>query len=346
MRLATPPIIMVRIHRVTAALAAALALPSCTWDPDFLDTPTPRPDPPISIPADTFELHSTIEMRADLLLPASGYDALAALRQLRDDPGAAMFAALDRAGVPLVAELKAALPDVVEEQIEGFIADALAEHTRLFRLDDYLRASERVLTDLEVDSTLDLTGDLPVHRLTALHFGHTPEYLGVDIPLDGVATTFAERTTTVDDDLHHYMVLGDHAFGLPLGQYAFTAIEHEIARFEGVATLRAALGAEIDCAAAAHDVASRGVLGMTVGHEDEVHEICAAALDVLADELEEQVLGLDINTLRFRRGTARLIDNGGDGVADQLAGTWDVVLDLGQGERATSGRFDGTRRGQ
>ena len=70
--------------------------------------------------------------------------------------------------------------------------------------------------------------------------------------------------------------------------------------------------------------------------------VCRTGLTSLVDHLRDALAPIELTSLRFAHGTAHLVDDNRDGVADQIVdGTWDAETDLGTGARATQVSFTG-----
>ena len=328
-----------------AALVALAAPATGCFDDGEPAAPTPQPEPepepePQLAPLG-YSLTSTLDIPAGALLPQPGYDAFQALRALRTNPGAAIFDILDQAGVPLLADLKSALPDVLESKVEGWIGDAIADHTDLAALDGLIALGDRTLANVGIESTLELSGATPTHRLSVLRFGRDDAHIGIDVPVNLLPDVIREREVALSFDANGDLVIGEHAYGLPIGEYAWIGVQLGVDELTGHSP-RELLGEIVDCAQAANAVASQGAFGMTVGHEAQITELCEKGLDLIEAKLAEQVLALDVNALRFVGGRAHIDDSNSDGVIDRLEnGTWDARIDAGLGERTVSGSFEG-----
>ena len=338
-------VVMTRGSSFALVLAAASHLGGCTNDPAApLDTRTPP------TPATHYVLTTDLDVPAEAFLPQPGYDVLAALHALREDPGAAIFDLLDEAGVPLLADLKASLPSVLEDRVEDWIGAALTDVLDVPALDELIALAETTVGDVDMISELDLDGAAATHRVRALRFGADPSVvaganLTVDVPIEALDPLLAFDATApasiVAEGNDAFLELGDHAFGLPLGKYAWIALEQLTERKTG-GTIRDALARAVDCQTAAHSVAQKGILGVEVGHETELRELCETGLDLVEAKLYERVASLDLNALRLAAGRARLVDADGDGDGESLvAGSWDASVDFGLGARAVTGQFSG-----
>ena len=132
-------------------------------------------------------------------------------------------------------------------------------------------------------------------------------------------------------------------FGLAYGEYAWQGIDAaSTALFGG--GVRQTLGTVVNCAGLARTVADRCVLGVCVGHETELREICDGGLDAVVGFAHDKLAAMRLDVLHFAKGTAKLVDDDGDGVGDRIAdGVWQAELNLGLGLRHAPATFSGTR---
>src|SRR5262245_18970726 len=117
-------------HRVWIVCVLLSAAACAAEGPSSGPAPTPTPTPtPTPAPAPTvtgrWTVVSTVDLTVGAVLPEPIANYVEALRRTRDDPGHAFFDLLEEAGVPLVDELRAVLPDVVEDAVADYITEAL-----------------------------------------------------------------------------------------------------------------------------------------------------------------------------------------------------------------------------
>jgi hypothetical protein len=288
-----------------------------------------------------YKLVTDMDIPADAILPQTAYDVSEVLHDLREDPGHAVLDLLELAGVPLVAELRALMPSVLEDQVEDWIADAITDHTDLSALDQVLAVTDHVIGEIDLTSELTVAGTTSTHQLETIRFGAST--VDITVPLDAVAdlpVALTDTTVTVSDG---QLAVGDHFFGVPIGEYAWIAFEQALVATTGQ-DARGTLAAIIDCPAMAAQVADTGVWGVEVGHEAELLAICETGLDKAVEKLREKFLGLDFQAIHFSSGQATLVDDDADGQADRLTGgVWQATIDAGMGPRGVTAVFTGTR---
>lgn len=340
-----------------AALAACGSDAPASVDPtdpggDPQDRPdVPAPDPAAEGPA-TYEVVSTFDVPVSALLPEPASEAVGTLADFRASPASTLFTILDEAGVPGAAELQDAMPGPVEDELNDFIDESIegAEVNgtpATQHLDFVLDQTELVLGrfDLVTDLTLAHDGDdlAATHRVRALRIPAGAP-LELELPEDrALDAIFTLETTPSAEVEKTTLTLGDHTFGLPYGELAWMALD--LALHEAYGTdLRGVLGTIVDCSAVAAEVADQCVLGVCVGHEAELADLCAQGLDLIAAKVQDEVTSMRFDAVHLQAGRATLEDAGQDGQADALVnGVWQAELDLGQGPRACGATFTGTR---
>jgi hypothetical protein len=309
------------------ALAAVCLTAACDSDP--------LASPPENL-ASSYQLTTRLTVPADAALPPPAYDIAVSLRGLRTEPGKTVFDLLEKAGVPLLADIKDALPGVLEDKLEGWVGGAIRDNLDLTRLDPVIVLLDTALADIDLESTLETTP--AIHRVDALRFASLGAGARFDISaVHSPLLTKPVVLTSAGLDL----VVRDHAFSLPIGEYAWTAIDQAIVGEYGV-DLRTILIESVDCAAVAVEVASKDVLGQEVGHEDDLRELCEDGVALAADAVEDQVKGIVWEAVRFEHGQAVVVDGDTDGIGESLSGgVWKAKIDAGQGARQVPGVFTG-----
>jgi hypothetical protein len=303
----------------------------------------------------TFTLTSSLDIRVANVLPTAIYDKLDVMRGLRDDPGNTFFDLLEDAGAPLVAELRAVLPDAVEAKVGDWITDAIPDPVKA-QIDAVLVLAEASLGTFDVVSELDLPpGDRggrarATHGLTALRFDFQGRPIAVDLPASDAPPfiTVTEVEVVVsrggENGADARLTLAQHGFGLHYGEYAYQVIEKYIVDRHGV-DLRAYLGQQIDCPAVAEAVSKKCLVGVCVGHAAQLEALCDKGLDEAVARLHEKLAAMRFDAVDFTSGTADLWDEiGDDGELDLLdGGVWEATVNLGQGLRPMPAIFTGSR---
>lgn len=294
----------------------------------------------------TYQLVSRVDITVEALLPEQAAQMVATLRALSSNPARALIDVAGEAGVPEVDELYGALPGPVQDRLDGWINDELAQ-LRIGGLPITAYAArltavaDTALTGFAIDSELTLRGTAARHRLTGLSLA--PAGAAIAVSLDDVPGELVVQDTAAAVTATGALTLGDQRFGLAYGEYVWRGIE-AAALDAGGAGVREALGGAVSCPELAHRIAGKCLLGACVGHEAELTRICDAGLDAIVDLAHDRVTALRFDVLHLEAGTASLADTGGDAVADRItAGVWQAELDLGQGPRHAPATFAGSR---
>lgn len=330
----------------------ALVCASCLSDGGAGDEDVAVGPPPGITVSGGYALVSPMDLTVGAVLPAPIADYVDVLRQLRDDPGNAFFDLLEDAGVPLVSELRAVLPDSLESKVGGWISDAI---TAPFRdeIDLVLDLADTALARFELVSELDLPAPdragrcLATHTLRAVRFRVDGRDVDIASPV-GLASRADATIGRGSGGADASLTLGSHAFGLAYGDLAYQLLERVAEERYGT-TLRGALGELADCPGVAAEVAAKCILSVCVGHKAELEALCEKGLDKAIEKLREELGGLRFDAVSFAGGTAAMYDvradgGGEDGALDRIAGgVWTASLNLGQGPRSVPATFTGAR---
>jgi hypothetical protein len=335
------------------SLTACIVDPGSSLDPSGSgsgsggdDVPQPQPQPQPAIEADgTYQVSSQFDVTVEAVLPQPAYDLVITLRNFSVAPARTLLDLAEAAGVPVVAELRDALPSALESRLEGWIDDQLLAVTLNGEPITQVAAEiaaigETALTQFAVDSELVIAGDRATHRLTTLDF--TPAGADVTIALGELPDEITSATTTAQHEGAR-LTIGDHTFGIPYGQYAWRAIESAVAAKFGAPT-RELLGAAVNCPAVANAVASKCVLGVCVGHRAELTELCERGLDEVVAVARRKIEAIRFDAIHLALGTATLVDANTDGQAERLeGGIWTAEIDATQGLRPVPATFTAQR---
>jgi len=315
---------------------------SSTGDGSELGTPE-NPAPAKTGP---YALTNTIDFTVEAILPPQAELIVKTLREFSTNPAHALIIAAQAAGVPAIDILYNALPGVLKDRIEGWIADELAKiQIAGVPITEYAGQiagfADTALTRFAVDSELAIDGDAATHRLTALDL--SPTGLDVRVAIGGLAGDVLTQTPEITVVEAGALSIGEQHFGLNYGEYAWQGIEAASGVLFG-GGVRETLGGAVSCPKLAHAIATKCVLGVCVGHEAELTAVCEGGLDAVVDFAHDQLAKLRLVALHLLAGSATLVDDDGDGVADRIVdGTWQAELNLGAGLRHAPATFDGVR---
>jgi uncharacterized Zn-binding protein involved in type VI secretion len=331
---------------VTASLAASLLVGCGVSSSDTDGGGGGDRENPVPARTGPYQLVTTVDFTVEAILPREVEEVVVTLRDFSTNPARALFDLAERRGVPAVRIIRAALPGTLEDRLEDWINNEIAKLKIAGKpvtayAGEIAMLAEIALTQFAVDSELAIEDAGATHRITGLDL--RPAGIDFRLPIGGLAGDILTQTPSLTVGALGALELGDQHFGLNYGEYAWQGIEAASTLVFG-GGVRATLGTAIDCAAVARAVADQCVLGVCVGHETELRAVCSGGLDAVVDFAHDKLAKMRLDVLHFSQGTARLVDDDGDGVGDQIAdGTWQAELNLGLGLRHAPATFVGTR---
>ena len=293
-----------------------------------------------------YQVISNVNLTAEAILPPQAELVVATLREFSMNPAQAMINLASASGVPAVGVLNTVLPGPLKSQLEGWINDEInkvhiAGKPVTTWAGQIAGLTDAALSQFAVNSTLTLDGDQATHTLAMIDF--TPAGLDVMVPFTGLAADILTQQPQLFVAEGGALSFGDQAFGLEFGQYAWVALNLACtAQFGG--DIRTTIGIAVNCPNLAQAVSTKCVLSACVGHKAELTAVCEGGLDAVVNKVHDEISKLNLSAFHFASGTARLVDDSGDGVADRIVdGKWDAELDLGLGLRHTPATFTATR---
>ena len=337
-----------------AFLIAALGLAGCGGD-NAGDSPTPPLSDAGASATGSYTVTTTLDLPATLLAPQPAADAFATVKGLRQDPARTLFDLAEKAGVSHAQTLHQALPDVLQSRLDGWINGYVAHavfdgHPATAQLDQLIAFGSKLQVQVDLLSELALAPPDPsgtctaTHTVRGLRFAAFPEQTAITVPTLPAAlapgiteSALSVRLTAGRSGTDARFTAGDHAFGLPIGQYMVAALDASLRQRYGK-DLRGMIGLVVDCQGMAASVAHECVGPVCVGHQSELLAVCERGLDEVADRVKERLLEHDFKAVHFASGTADFT------APSQLSGgVWKASVDVGQGERAVGARFSGVR---
>jgi len=310
--------------------------------------------------AGTYDLVTAISLPSDFPATAGAHAFLTRLQLLGDDPAAALFGALDEAGISVSDELVQASPqrDELKSAINAYVKGQPRGGGVIAQISALTDQANRMLMGFDLQSTLTLPPTVnqtfpwgtsfpstqASHSVDGVLFPLAAadplvvtrrmlEVAGIPVPhLDAEGSVAMLASPPGDASL----ILGGHVFGLPYGQIVLMALDRV---FNGTLPLRNRLGRAFDCDAMALALPT---------HEREVTQICQTGLDLTAAKLEADLTGLTIEALTFLSGKVALWDRAVDEAPDKRIdrldqGTWKATIDTGAGPQPCTAVFGGTR---
>jgi hypothetical protein len=328
--------------RLLAAILVTSVAACAVPEPETYGEGLGTPENPIPEDELAYEVSTKLDFTVNGVVPQQVAAASGALRTFAQNPGLSLLAAADQTAVQ---QLKASLPSTLVSSLEGWInteIDKARVGTKTLRqyATELATITDTTLTRFTVASTLSMTPSNTTHRLTNLNFKTS---FDIVVLIGGMAADQLTQHPTLTVAAGGALTLGDQKFGLAFGNHAWSGIELSSTTIFG-SGVQATLVTGINCASLARNVALRCLSTSCVGHESQLKAICDGGAVGLADQLRSKVTAIDLDVFRFIAGTARLIDDNGDGLADRIVdGNWDAEINLGLGLRKAPATFLATR---
>jgi hypothetical protein len=291
-----------------------------------------------------YRVVSTVELPSDAI-PARQLEEISSpIRDFGAAPGPALIDYAELGGVVAARTLRSELPLSLASRLEGWMSLEIAKaQVNGKPLADYLGAMKMIgaaaLAKLSVESQLDDVAR--THQITGLDLAAAG--LEVRVPFESIAGDNLMQQPEITIAADGALSLGEQRFGLAYGAHAWDGIDAASTAMYGD-TVRATLGAAINCPAFASAISKQCLLDVCVGHEADVLAVCEGGLDQLVSTTREKFGTIVIEELHFSKGDARLVDGDGDGVNDRIEdGVWQAELNLGLGLRTVTAKFAGAR---
>lgn len=332
------------------AILASLLAAGCGVSPadgsDTGDDPVGTPENPVPSKEGPYAVRNTVDFTVEAVLPRPAEVVVATLRTFSTNPGQALVAAADAAGVPALSTLYNALPGPLKDRFEGWIND-FVEKVKINGkpIQDYAgdmaQLAEFALTQFTVTSELDLRTGTAAHRLTGVDLH--PAGIDFVLPINGLAGDVLTQNPAAQVAEGGFVSIDEQHFGLMYGEYAWQGLEAASTQLFGQ-DIRGTLGKAVNCPALAANLADKCVLGVCVGHQGLIEDICAGGLDTIVNLAHNAMAANKLEALHLISGTVKLVDEDGDGVGDKLVdGNWEAELNLGLGLRHAPATFEGER---
>jgi hypothetical protein len=342
------------MQRLLAVSLLAVMTGACGTDGSGGDDDSPYgpglgdPENPVPQSAEEgpYATKTMMDFTAEQLLPPQVEDVVLVLRTFGENPAKGLIKAADTGGLRFLEELYSVLPGALEDKFEGWLngeinkvrinGKTLAEYSA-----EVAKLAEFALTKFEIDSDLSITPEGATHTLTAVDF--TPVGINFRIPISGIASDILTQHPTVFVNEGGGFTLGDETFGLRIGEYAWAGANAGVAAMFGN-DIKTSLENAINCPAIAKTIADKCVLGVCVGHESLIKDLCVGSRDLFVDQLHALFAKLNLDAFHMASGTARLVDDDGDGIADRIVdGVWDSEMNIGLGMRKAPSTFTAAR---
>lgn len=300
-----------------------------------VDEPPEGYAPTLGTPESPIPMDDSYAVQTRVQVVAEVPPAVASLRSFSQAAGHALIA---RSSV--LQSWISTLPTTLRGNLPGYIdaeLDKVKLGTKTLRqvAGEIATMTETSLATFTIESSLSISPTAVVHSLMDLNF--TPQNLDIVIPVGGLDADDILQRPTATVGAGGALQLGEQRFALAFGNHAWQAINLASEQLFGgdVSIL-----ARVDCGAFGRAVAARCVSGTCVGHASELENACKSGLGTLVEELRAQITPIEIGDVHFASGSARLVDDGRDGIADRIVeGTWDAKMDHGQGARRVTATF-------
>jgi len=301
---------------------------------------------PAPVASGTYQVRSDIDLTVEALLPEPVENVVVTLRDFQANPAATLFDLAEAAGVPAVETIRDALPAYVEDKLEGWINDQIANVT--FNgvpvtgiAAEVVALAETTLTHFAIDSELTIAGGTATHTLTGPDF--PPARLDAKPPfapafgeITSATTTYSSNKTTA--------TIGDHGYAIAYGEYAWRALETGFVATYGM-NPRDALLAAVNCGGLATTISQKCVYGYCVGHKTELKAICERGVEEVIDRAHAKFAEQRFDLVHFAAGNATLVDSDHNLVAEKLgSGVWDAEINAGMGLRHVPATFTATAK--
>lgn len=261
-------------------------------------------------------------------------DALGPLTGLSDNPAGTLIDLLGGAGnglSDLLDDLPGPLRSIIENEINGYINDKLlVDGLAVGNITEYvdmlatMLTSFEVITDLSVGNT-DAAGNANAsHTLKAVAFQRDGARIVVQSPdILNTLSTASNVSLNVDFGTRS-LAVGDHAFQLPLGDFAVSAFHTALQEEFGIFDLGVALNQMIDCNELAAQVGDVEVIGVVVVTQGDVADFCVQGLNKLPEQLDNQIRKLAFAELHIVGGEGSLQMDSKS--VNSMKGSWDSLF--------------------
>jgi hypothetical protein len=261
-------------------------------------------------------------------IPAGVTATVAKLRAFSAGPADTLLGLAQSASSPELAQLYAELPATLTTRLRGWM-DTEIDKVKISSVSVRQYATsissivETALTRYSIDSTLSFTPDQTQHSLRALRF--RLEGLDVVVPIGGLKADAIAQKPAVTVAEAGNVTFGEHTFGLAFASHAWHAINLASTQQYGVEVVTT-LAHAVDCRTLAQTVSTKCYGTSCVGHPAQLTAVCEKGLQLLSSQLSADAAAQGYDELRLTSGSAHLIDDNIDGLADRIDGTWNLQL--------------------
>lgn len=317
------------MRRVLVLLVLAACSTTEETEPSYGDG-VGTPENPIPQDGVPYTVH-TQTSAPSASLQAEATTITATVRQFAQAPSHTMLGIAKQAAPEELATLDA-LSSTLRTRLEGWMDSAIdtvpVDGMRARQVASELAdMAQATITQFSLESTLSFSPAKTTHTLTALSFRLSG--FDVVVPVGGLSGDATAQHAALTVGEAGALTFGDQTFGVDFGPHAWHGINLGITTLLGTG-VDTALSNAANCQAVAQAVALKCVSGVCVGHAAELASLCERSITSMVSAFGSNVTTVDISAIRFTSGTAHLVDENHDGLANRIdSGTW--TLDPGVG---------------
>lgn len=342
------------------AILASLALPLTACGTDGVGDGTDAedgggygsglgtPENPVPQGADQgpYAVRTMMDFTVEQVLPPQAHLVVVTLRAFAENPARTLIAVADQYGVSALEDLYNVIPSVLRDRFEGWVNDEIAKLRIAGKTVPQYAAqvaglAETALTKFAIDSDWAISPTQTTHSLTGIDL--SPAGINVSVAITGLANDILTQHPTITVAEGGAFSVSEQTFGLLIGEYMWQGVNAGVTNIFG-SDIRTSLGKAVNCSTIAANIADKCVLGVCVGHESMIEDICTSSLDAMVEEIHSRFAALDLEAFHMISGSARLVDDDSDGVADRIVdGVWDSEMNIGLGLRKAPSVWSATR---
>jgi hypothetical protein len=310
------------------------------------DLGTPENPIPQSADKGPYSVRTMMDFTVEAILPPQAELVVVTLRAFGENPARTLVTVADRYGIGALEDLYNVIPGALRDRFEGWVNDEISKFKIGGKTVQQYAAqvaslAETALTKFAIDSEWAISPTETTHTLTGIDL--SPAGINVSVAITGFAAEVLTQHPTVTVGMGGALDISEQHFGLLIGEYMWQGVNAGVTNVFG-SDIRTSLGKAVNCSAIAANIADNCLLGVCVGHQSTIEDICTQSLDAMVDEIHSRFSGLNLEAFHMISGAARLVDDDADGVADRIVdGRWDSEMNLGLGLRKAPASFSATR---
>lgn len=307
---------------------------------------TPENPVPQSADKGPYAVRTMMDFTVEQVLPPQAHLVVVTLRAFGDNPARTLITVADRYGVSALEDLYNVIPSYLRDRFEGWVNDEIAKFKIAGKTVPQYSAqvaalAETALTKFAIDSDFAISPTETTHSLTGIDL--SPAGINVSVAITGLANDILTQHPTITVAEGGAFSVSEQHFGLTIGEYMWQGVNAGVTNVFG-SDIRTSLRKAVPCGTIAANIADKCILNVCVGHEQLIENICTGALDAMVEEIHGKFAALNMEAFHMISGSARLVDDDSDGVADRIVdGVWDSEMNLGLGLRKAPAVWTATR---